>query len=124
MVQDPKTRTGYDESWLKVTLPHTYAYLKQFEAQLRRRSGYKKFFASDKDPFYAMYDIGEYTFAPLHVMWRQMIGPLHATVVEAWEDELLGTQTPVTQHVVTIVLSKQARKRTISVLWLIRRWQA
>jgi len=39
MVQDPKKRTGYDEAWLKVTYPHTYAYLKEFEAVLREAEG-------------------------------------------------------------------------------------
>ena len=35
MVQDPEKRTGYDEGWLKLELPNTYAYLKKFEAVLR-----------------------------------------------------------------------------------------
>jgi hypothetical protein len=64
MVQDPKRRLGYDEPWLKVQYPLTYAYLKEFETILRERSGYKKYFDPQKDPFYSMYDVSDYTFAP------------------------------------------------------------
>jgi hypothetical protein len=75
MVQDPVKRTGYDESWLKVTYPHTYAYLKEFEDVLRQRSGYRKYFDPAKDPFYSMYDVAEYTFAPYKVVWRGEVAP-------------------------------------------------
>jgi len=80
MVQDPVKRVGYDESWLKVNYPHTYAYLKQFEDMLRQRSGYKKYFDPAKDAFYSMYDIAEYTFAPYKVVWREQAAPLTAAV--------------------------------------------
>lgn len=69
VVQDPDKRTGYEESWLKLNLPHTYAYLKQFESILRQRSGFKKYFDAQKDAFYSMYNIGPYTFAPFKVVW-------------------------------------------------------
>jgi len=69
VVQDPNKRTGYEESWLKLNLPHTYAYLKQFESLLKQRSGFKKYFNAQKDAFYSMYNIGPYTFAPFKVVW-------------------------------------------------------
>jgi SAM-dependent methyltransferase len=50
MVQDPQKRRGYDESWLSVKYPKTYAYLKHFEDILRTRSGYKRYF-KESDPF-------------------------------------------------------------------------
>ncbi|MDP2855507.1 MAG: N-6 DNA methylase [bacterium] len=80
MVQDPNKRTGYEESWLKVTYPHAYAYLKQFEDVLRQRSGYRKFFDPDKDAFYSMYNVGDYTFAPYKVVWREQASELTAAV--------------------------------------------
>jgi methylase of polypeptide subunit release factors len=101
--QNPVTRTGVDESWMKVHLPRTYSYLLQFRDILERRAGYKKFFDPDKDPFYSIYDVGEYTFAPYRVMWRQMVRRINATVVGSKADEALGEKRLVTQHVVTLV---------------------
>jgi len=83
MVQDRATRTGYDESGFKVDYPHTYAYLKQFEDVLRQRSGYRKYFDPAKDPFYSMYDVAEYTFAPYKVVWREQASELTASAVVA-----------------------------------------
>ena len=80
MVQDPQKRTGYDESWLKVEYPLTYGYLKEFEDVLRQRSAYKKYFDPQKDPFYSMYDVAEYTFKPYKVVWREQASILTAAV--------------------------------------------
>lgn len=84
MTQDPSTRTGYDEDWLKGTHGHTYFdYLKEFEQVLRRRSGYERYFDPQKDPFYSMYDVAEYTFAPFKTVWREQASELTASAVIA-----------------------------------------
>ena len=88
MIQDPQNRAGYDESWLKVQYPLIYAYLKEFEDMLRERSGYKKYFDSKKDPFYSMYDVAEYTFAPYKVVWPWIAIGLTACVVADWEGKM------------------------------------
>jgi len=103
MVQDPQKRTGYDESWLKVHLPHTYAYLAGFERLLRQRSGYRKYFDQAKDAFYSMYDVAEYTFAPYKVMWRRMTGRTDGVVVCELTDRHLGRAVPVCHEVTTFV---------------------
>jgi hypothetical protein len=103
MVQDPVKRTGYDESWLKVNNPYAYAYLKQFEGLLRQRSGYKKYFDPAKDPFYSMYDVSEYTFAPYKVMWRRMVGRTDGVVAAPIADGYLGEAVPVCHEVTTFV---------------------
>ncbi len=69
VVQNPLTRQGYDETWLKENYPLTYGYLKQFETNLRQRATYKRYFR-DTMPFYTMFDIGEYTFRPYKVVWH------------------------------------------------------
>lgn len=69
IVQDPLTRQGYDEAWLQENYPLTYDYLKQFEANLRQRATYKRYFR-DTVPFYTMFDIGNYTFCPYKVVWH------------------------------------------------------
>jgi hypothetical protein len=84
VVQDPVKRVGYDESWLRVSLPHTYAYLKRFEKNLRRerRSGAVRALM-EKGAFYSMYAVAEYTFAPYKVVWREQAADFTAAVAEA-----------------------------------------
>jgi hypothetical protein len=104
VVQDVATRTGYDESWLKVTYPHTFAYLKEFETILRseRRSKVVRDLMA-KGAFYSMYAVAEYTFAPYKVMWRRMIGRTDGVVTEPIVDGYLGEVVPVCHEVTTFV---------------------
>lgn len=71
LAQDPKTRAGYPESGMKVHLPETFRYFKQFEKLLRQRSGYRKYFDPKEDAFYSMYNVGPYTLARYKVVWRE-----------------------------------------------------
>lgn len=83
MVQDPtKPSVGFNETNLKVQHPLSYAYLKEFEDVLRQRSGYKKYFDPEKAPFYSMYDVGPYTFAPYKVVWREQASRITVAVPE------------------------------------------
>ena len=93
MVQDPQKRTGYDESWLRVHLPHTYAYLAGFEWLLRQRSGYRKYFDQAKDAFYSMYDVAEYTFTPYKVAWPWIATRMAACVAYAAVEK-----SPIPEH--------------------------
>ena len=97
MVQDPQTRKGMAESDMRTRCPLTYAYLKRFEAELRQRSGFRKYFEPD-DPFYSMYDVGPRTLLRHKVVWRQMIPELTPAVTGH-----LGGKPVVPQHVVTLV---------------------
>jgi len=103
MVQDPVKRSGYDESWLKVTCPRTHAYLKQFEDVLRQRSGYRKYFDPVKDPFYSMYDVADYTFAPYKVMWPEVGHTVRAGAAVVEEDCLLGARSLIPDHTLIMV---------------------
>jgi len=69
MVQNAQTRRGYEPDWLRNHAPHTWAYLAQFEAMLRERSAYRCYYKSHQ-PFYSMFDVGTYTFAPVKVVWK------------------------------------------------------
>lgn len=77
MVQDPVKRRGMDENEMKMKYPKSYMYLKKFEGILRERAAFKRYFTrKDKTgriietgPFYSMFDISEYTFAPFKVVW-------------------------------------------------------
>src|SRR5205823_4617425 len=52
------------------------------EEQLRKRSGFRQYFNPDVDPFYSMYNVGPYTFAPWKVVWREQTSFLTAAVVK------------------------------------------
>jgi hypothetical protein len=76
----------------------TWAYLKRFEKPLRERSVFKRYFTRknkktgkviETGPFYSMFNVGDYTFAPWKVVWREqsawftvaVIGPQDGEVV-------------------------------------------
>ena len=47
IVQNPKKRVGYEEEWMKVNLPRTFAYLHKFKELLLSRPNYWKYFAKE-----------------------------------------------------------------------------
>jgi hypothetical protein len=78
MTQDPKLRRGLDPKIMQSRYPKTWAYLKRFEAVLRERSGFKRYFTRkqgkqviETGPFYSIFNVGDYTFAPWKVVWRE-----------------------------------------------------
>jgi hypothetical protein len=79
LTQDPQKRAGIPEKDMRRKYPKTYAYLKQFEDQLRRRSGFRKYF-DPSDPFYAMYNVGFHTMAEHKVVWREQSSGFQAAV--------------------------------------------
>jgi len=68
------------EDEIKADYPKTYLYLKRFEVVLRERAAYKRYFRSDA-PFYSMFDVGEYTFAPYKVVWPWIAQGIRAAVI-------------------------------------------
>lgn len=78
--QDPDTRAPYPLKVMRERWPHTLAYLKRFEDQLRERSGYRRYF-KPTDPFYAIYNVSPATLAARKVAWRTMGTDMQATVL-------------------------------------------
>ena len=74
---------------MQAKLPKTYAYLKQFEEELRSRSGFKQFFNPKVDPFYSVYNVGPYTFSPNKVCWREVATDISAAVCSANGDKVV-----------------------------------
>ncbi|MFX0066559.1 MAG: hypothetical protein ACFFC7_30750, partial [Candidatus Hermodarchaeota archaeon] len=66
-----KPSISFSLGFLQEYLPYTYNYLSNFESLLRKRSGYKKYLKPSGRPFYSIYNIGAYTFAPFKVVWRE-----------------------------------------------------
>lgn len=71
MVQDVETRQGYDPDWLREHYPYTYDWLLSFEDMLRKRAAFRRYFG-EHAPFYSMFDVGSYSFAPYKVIWQGM----------------------------------------------------
>jgi len=82
MVQDPVKRRGIDEDEMKTDYPKTYLYLKRLEAILRERPAYKRYFRADA-PFYSMFDVGDYTFAPYKVVWTRVDKDIKGAVISS-----------------------------------------
>jgi SAM-dependent methyltransferase len=76
------------EKDMAIRLPKTYAYLKRFESELRQRSGFRRYF-KDSDPFYSLFNVGDYTFAPYKVVWREQAAGLTVAVVEPRADKVV-----------------------------------
>jgi hypothetical protein len=99
MTQDPQTRRGLDPQIMQTLYPKTWAYLKRFEAILRERKsrGVSDMVAKGA-PFYTMFAVGEYTFAPWKVVWPNMGNRIEASVVSD-----LDGKPVIPQHIVSLV---------------------
>jgi hypothetical protein len=83
------------------TMPKStiYGYLKHFESELRNRAGYQRYFQNSA-PFYSMFNVGRYSFAPFRVCWAREDKELRAavatdTVSDEWvlHKRILADQT-------------------------------
>jgi len=89
MAQDPVKRRGIDEDEMKTRYPKTYMYLKKSQGILRRRAAFRRYFTrkdksgkiTETGPFYSMFNVSNYTFAPWKVAWREQASQLTASVV-------------------------------------------
>ncbi len=77
---DPKTGKPLPEGDLKIKLPLAYGYLNMYRKELENRSVHKLW--GKGNPFYAIYDIGSYTFAPYKVVWRRIAGAITGKATE------------------------------------------
>jgi len=102
-VQDPVRRIGYDERWLKINFPRTYSHLKRFEKLLLNRSAFKKYMNGRRAPFYTMYNIGKYTYAPYKVVWNRMGKQMTACVVKEVNDRFLGEKLVLPDNVLSFI---------------------
>lgn len=69
---DPNTGKPIEEGKLKAKYPNTYEYFNNFRELLENRSLHKLW--GRGNPFYSVYDIGEYTFSPYKVVWKYIAG--------------------------------------------------
>lgn len=89
--------TAIPEDEMKLRYHRTYTYLNRFSEELRSRSGYRRYFREEA-PFYSVFDVGDYTFAPYKVVWPNIASRIDAAVVSIQEGKPI-----VPQHIVTLV---------------------
>jgi methylase of polypeptide subunit release factors len=102
-MQDPVRRVGINKEWVKEHFPKTYAYLKQFEDVLLHRAAYIKFMKSRNVPFYTMYNVGVYTYAPYKVVWNRMGSRIAACVISTIYDPYLGEKIVLPENVLAFI---------------------
>jgi len=91
--QNPKQpNKGYYKKDLEIEFPKTYNYLNHFHDQLAKRAVYKKLLEPNGEPFYAMYNVGKYTFADYKVVWKYIASHLTCAVITSYTDNDLGNK--------------------------------
>ncbi|MFP3157046.1 MAG: N-6 DNA methylase [Caldivirga sp.] len=101
-----RTASPIPEGDMRVRWPLTYSYLVNYRRELEDRSIHKLW--GRGNPFYAVYDIGTYTFAPYKVVWKEVsarmtVGGFHVAVIEPLQDKYLGEKTVVPDHTVVLI---------------------
>ncbi|SFK25725.1 N-6 DNA Methylase [Porphyromonadaceae bacterium KH3CP3RA] len=87
---------GIDEKVLKVKYRKTYEWLFYFkDLLLETRIRSAKFFDKDQFPFYRLDNVGDYTFQPYKVLWREQSREMTAAVVSTVNDKYLGEKVVV-----------------------------
>jgi hypothetical protein len=87
MVQDTRTRRGIPERDLTENYPRTMAYFKKYRTVLESRAAYKRYFKKT-DPFYSMFNVADYTFAQIKVVWAEQ-GAFGCAVITANDGKIL-----------------------------------
>lgn len=118
----PKRAISVEE--LQRRWPNAHRFLAQFENELRTRKEYIRW--GGAGPFYEVYRIGPYTFAPHRVMWQHtgFRGQMRAAVISNAQplpvpDQkviLIATETAAEAHYVCAVLNSEP------VAWILRRY--
>ena len=96
--QNPQKREPYSEDWMIQNAPLTYAYLNQFEDILLSRGSRNVRELAKKTVFYAVFGVGEYTFAKYRVAWKRMASKMSAVMLSSIKTEfgikpLISTET-------------------------------
>lgn len=88
LLYEPRAGTIYSESVAKARYPNAYSFLHNFKSYLVKGANYKQF--GKGFPFFFIYRVSKYTFAPFKVMWKEVGTMVDAVVVSKLNDPLLG----------------------------------
>ncbi len=80
---------GISLSTLERRFKRASEYFKKFEANLTNRSGYKKYLQPTGEPFYSIYNVGQYTFAPYKVVWKEQSSLFQCAVISSQDGKVI-----------------------------------
>jgi len=99
---DSQTGRPIKEDLFKADFPKTYNFFNSFKSLLERRAIHNLWGKSN--PYYSIYDIGDYTYKPYKVMWKEIAGKISGKgdfsvcVVEPVDDPNLGIKCIIPDH--------------------------
>jgi len=70
------------ESRMKREFPRTFEYFQNFKEQMLKRPHYIQHFKPSGQPYWSMYNVGNYTFARWRVAWREQSSSFTCAVIE------------------------------------------
>ena len=89
------------EEHMARSCPRTEDYFRAYERWLRKRSTWRG--RMPGAPFYAVYNVGRYTFAPYKVLWAEQSRTFKAAVATGAETPLVGHRPYVPDHKIFFV---------------------
>lgn len=97
------TRDAYEaaEKHMDSDCPNTKRYFKTYERLLRARSTWSKRMINA--PYYAVYNVGAYTFSPFKVVWAEQSGSFCAAVAASASVPLLKARPYIPDHKIFFV---------------------
>ncbi len=103
------TKKYYEEAEeiVETDLKNTYKYFKSYQKLLKDRSTYRG--RMPNAPFYAIYNVGEYTFSPYKVIWAEQSGKFCSAVSSHFESTFIGKKTYVPDHKIFFVDFKKPK---------------
>lgn len=83
--------------------PRTLEFLQEFEPVLRERNEWKKLLKPIGEPYYALYAVGPYTFAPWKVVFKEIAASIQAAVISSSRSDMLGEKLVIPDHKLVLV---------------------
>lgn len=103
-----KYRYGVPEKELLNKAPETYMWLNYYHDELlKTRIQNGKFFNEKSNPFYRLDNVGEYTYAPYKVLWKEQTGSMSAVVVSSYLESVPDADKGLFSHDKTVVVDSK-----------------
>ena len=95
-------RTMHGDPKLPEKARYTHRYLARFKEALKQRASYRRY--QKGQPFWSLWNVGSYTFAPYKVVWKEMSGNrFHAAYTGSVQHGILGSKLIVPDHKIYFV---------------------
>lgn len=103
-----KYKYGIPEEELELIAPRTLEWLDYYRTGLlasRIQNG--KFYNPDTQPFYRLDNVGEYTYAPYKVLWKEQAGSMAAVAVGSYYNSVTAADNSLFDEDKTIVVDSK-----------------